>query len=286
MPRLLLKPRKKRLRKKSTSTNDLGQKEIVEHKNDLNYRENNPYLKKVVKLKSTINNWDKFFSASADETRMNDWIRLEVLGEPLAKKFAWAIPDEKAIKVLANFSPLIEIGCGKAYWSYLLKKRGVDIISCDRSISPKAWTEVHIKGPKDLKTPELQNRNLFLCYPDEDYSLGSKCLKYFTGEYIVHVGETIHTGTLSAGLQAPWGRTSGSDFQVQLSESFHCLLRMRLPCFPFSNDYLSVWKRSRVVSGDESTEGEEATGGDMWRDVPVDERLPDAVAPCLGHLFT
>lgn len=49
----------------------------------------NEYLEEILELKKTIEHWDNLFSESADETRMNDWLRIEVLGEPLMKKFAW-----------------------------------------------------------------------------------------------------------------------------------------------------------------------------------------------------
>jgi hypothetical protein len=49
----------------------------------------NEYLEEVLELKSTIEHWDNLFSEAADETRMSDWLRIEVLGEPLMRKFAW-----------------------------------------------------------------------------------------------------------------------------------------------------------------------------------------------------
>ena len=58
------------------------------------------------------------------------------------KKYSWAIPNEKSIKVLSNFSPLIELGCGKGYWSRLLQNKGIDITPVN-NIKPKnPWTEV------------------------------------------------------------------------------------------------------------------------------------------------
>lgn len=44
--------------------------------------------------------------------RIPQMIRVEVLGQPLSEKYAWAIPNEAALQVLSHFSPLIEIGCG------------------------------------------------------------------------------------------------------------------------------------------------------------------------------
>jgi hypothetical protein len=48
---------------------------------------------------------------------------------------------------------------------------------------------------KFLKNKECKGRNLFLCYPDEAEPVGIKCLEYFKGEYIVHVGELMATGS-------------------------------------------------------------------------------------------
>jgi hypothetical protein len=133
-----------------------------------------------------------------------------VLGEPLLQKFAWAIPDEKALRILQQFSPIIEMGAGRGYWSHLLQQQGVDITpydihpfpppsaSSDGGIEEEeekniAWTTVRKGDPSIL----LQNNNskknkkkkdraesassssspaLFLCYPDEGSSVGIECL--------------------------------------------------------------------------------------------------------------
>ena len=167
-----------------------------------------------------------------------------------------------------------------------------------------------MKGPDCLDQPSMNGRNLFLCYPDEAESLGVRCLEKFRGMFLIHIGEMIHGGTLSGALQSPWGRTTAADFQVKLAEDFHCLLRAEIPRFPFSYDQLSVWKRSRRVSGNEECVGREqdqrsishaavqAKDGrgalvddnseedaDMWVDIPEEERLPDVAAPCLRHLL-
>ena len=105
----------------------------------------NSYLSKILQLKATIPEWESFFgneiysetkdsddSNQAARVRACNWVRLEVLGEPLCKKYAWAIPDERALHILARFSPLIELGAGRGYWARLLRDRGVDIIAFDK----------------------------------------------------------------------------------------------------------------------------------------------------------
>lgn len=77
---------------------------------------NNNFLKKVNALKKTIPDWDNFFAESANETREDQWVRLDVLASPLTDKYAWAIPDDRALNILQAYQPLVEIGCGKGYW--------------------------------------------------------------------------------------------------------------------------------------------------------------------------
>jgi hypothetical protein len=68
----------------------------------------NPYLDAVKRLKKSLVNWDDFFKS--DNYDASDWARLDVLGLPLCSKYSWAIPDERSLKILLEFSPLIEIG--------------------------------------------------------------------------------------------------------------------------------------------------------------------------------
>ncbi|KAJ1415374.1 hypothetical protein B484DRAFT_160361 [Ochromonadaceae sp. CCMP2298] len=126
--------------------------------------------------------------------------------------------------------------------------------------------------------------------------LSTRCLEAFEGEYIVHVGELVTTGTLSGGDQAPFGRSTGAEFSVALASTFHCLLCAFLPRMPYSNDCITVWKRTDFVPGrsvllgeeEEGEEGGEGEGGedDMWACIPTHERLPqDIAAPCMEHLL-
>lgn len=262
----------------------------------------NAYLKNFLKLKKTIGCWDRFFTVPEEE-RIENWVRLEVLGNALCEKYSWAVPDSRALRILKRFSPLIEIGAGKGYISKLLQDGGVDIIPFDREVDENsAWTKVQIGGPKQLSKQCAKGRNLFLCYPDEDSSMADPCLKNFTGDYVVHIGELISTGGLSS-PQAPWGRTSSADFQVSLMTDYHCVLVAEMPAFPFSRDCISVWKRTEFVRGKESI-AKELDGGagtnddddnsevgseeedDAWASILPSERLPvTRAAPDFQYLL-
>lgn len=233
--------------------NTLGKKK----KKNLHQSNNNEnkYLNQLEKLKQTIPNWNDVYCVESEQSRIEQLIRVEVLGKPLCDKYAWAVPDPKSLRILTEFSPLIEIGSGKAYWANLLSKPpfNADIVCFDKYSIEKPWTTVYQGGPEVLKISKIaKGRNLFLCYPDENESMAVECIQYYQGEYIIHVGELIVTGGTLSQIQSPWGRTSTSEFQVLLMEQFHCVLITEIPTFPFSSDHISVWKRTKTVYGKES----------------------------------
>jgi len=252
----------------------------------------NPYLAKIRKLKATIPEWDEFFTNGDDETRTSNWIRLEVVGQRLLERYAWAIPDTRALKILKHYSPLIEIGAGRGYWSRLLSEMDVNVVAFDRTVYDRRWFDVQLGGPDVLSRSVADGRSLFLCYPDESNNLGLKCLKHFRGEVVVHVGELVTTGTLSGYPQAPFGRTTSSEFTVELLESFHCVLSASIPRFPFSKDCITVWKRTRFVEGRKDEQSPlvarciAGPDSNWWVSIPVDERLSEErAAPSTQHLL-
>ena len=248
----------------------------------------NPLLDKQTEFLNSLtkSERDAFFSNKhVDPTRRGDlWMTQADLGEDLVNRYAWATPDERALRIIKHFSPIIEIGCGRGYWCSLMKKAGIDVVGYDINpdsggkIPSRAQTTrdgpspptdsdsdsflVRTGGPDILEKAENLGRTLFLCYPDEEeyvdnhkvdnddvdraMSLGAACLDSFRGEHIIHIGE-LYPDSLSM-EQAPWGRSSSPEFQQRLAAEYHCLLRARLPSWLHVRDTLSVWKRSETTT--------------------------------------
>eukprot|EP01050_Picozoa_sp_SAG11_P037163 SAG11_NODE_14522_length_609_cov_0.849020_1_plen_107_part_10 len=105
-----------------------------------------------------------------DETR-GDLFELE--DEDAQERYAWAIPDERALTICAHFAPLVEVGCGAGYWARLLRDRGVPITALDRDVGSamraagepgaRAWTCVECGGPEQLREPRHKAATLLLC---------------------------------------------------------------------------------------------------------------------------
>lgn len=103
----------------------------------------NPYLQEVRDLQKTIPNWNNIFSKEADESRIEQFIRLRIIGGSLSDKYSWAVPDKRSLNILKNFAPLVEIGSGLGYWAKLLQSEGVDVLPYDCEVdSDKSWTLV------------------------------------------------------------------------------------------------------------------------------------------------
>ncbi len=102
----------------------------------------NEYLTEVNELEATLPHWAALFSAKAEASRAEEWVRLSVIGGAISDKYAWSIPNEKALSIIANFGPIVEIAAGKGYWGRMLQEYGVDIVCFDKHVSKGAWTRV------------------------------------------------------------------------------------------------------------------------------------------------
>jgi hypothetical protein len=166
---------------------------MIEEEEEVNGLDN-PYYSICLKYCDLLSGEVSFFADSLAK-RSRQWNKIDKVFGKLCSHYAWAVPDERALNILQQFSPIIEIGAGKGYWAKLLRNRGVDIIAYDKFVNTsKCWTNIVRGGPETLISPVHVKRNLFLCYPDEDESISIYCLENFRGEYIVHVGETIFSG--------------------------------------------------------------------------------------------
>lgn len=262
------------------------------------------------------------------ERRAEIWMDQAEIGEGLINKYAWATPTTECLNIFKEFSPIVELGSGSnAYWTkYMKQAKKIDVVAYDMNVREggkirsneekrkkskpsKDSSEVLVRkgGPEVLDLSELQNHTLFLCYPDEEdgsledenpfeeqendrpLSFGWQCLDKYTGTYVIHVGELAVLGDATLNMeQAPWGRSSSSEFQQRLASEFHCIAKIPLPNWLHVRDSISVWKRSEICQmafvGDEEEDDEEEII--EYRHIPPEELLPTRViAPCMEHLL-
>jgi hypothetical protein len=110
--------------------------------------------------------------------------------------YAWAVPNEDALKVIAYHSPrgVVEIGAGGGYWAMLLRERGVDVVAYDPDPigtdewhSGRQWSEVR-KGDHTAVV-DHPDRTLLLCWPSYAKAWTHQVVELFKGDTIIYVGE-------------------------------------------------------------------------------------------------
>jgi hypothetical protein len=153
------------------------------------------------------------------------------LRKELVAKYAWAIPNEEALRTIAKHSPLLEIGGGSGYWAHLLEQMGADIVTYDSGGLPytQYWKQPE-KG--DASTVERHpNRTLFLCWPPYQNSMGYDALCLYRGEILLYVGEERE------------GCTGDQKFHAYLEEHFELVKTVQIPQWAGIHDALFVMKR-------------------------------------------
>jgi hypothetical protein len=160
----------------------------------------------------------RLLDPTLDEERRGDLFEAE--DEEAQEKYAWAIPDERALRACAMFSPLVEMGAGAGYWARLLRDMGCEVhpFDCDVGDAARAagvpaqpWTVVEKGGVEQLaRYPEA---TLLILYPDDlggrreeegdrsDCDDGSEfldggvlsvtALEQYKGDTVIHVGEWV-----------------------------------------------------------------------------------------------
>ena len=254
---------------------------------------NELYNKWKANRSSLPSDFGKLLDPEIDENHRGDLFEAE--DESAMEKYAWAIPDERALRICEHFGPLVEMGAGAGYWARLLRERGVAITAYDKDVGEdckaagvcaKPFTKIDKGGPEMLSL--FPNATLLMIYPDDyeqtdDLTLSMASLQNYHGDTVIHVGEWLgSTLTLSMEGQEtpdnvyPWGRSTSPDFQIVMEASFHRVLQVPLPNWGSVRNLLTVWKRTTSV----------VLEGDRYAYIPEEERLEMTLAsPLTQHLL-
>ncbi|KAL1508271.1 hypothetical protein AB1Y20_004386 [Prymnesium parvum] len=155
--------------------------------------------------------------------------------------YAFAVPSEEALQVLAAHAPLVEMGCGTGYWSALLRQRGVKVTAFDSAPPGKeakneyhgdcpSFLRVEQGGPASLDHARFAKATLLLCYPPPAKKMAALATHKFRGDTLVHIGEWA-------------GDTGDTSFEVALAQGWALKQRLPLPNWADTAEDLTVWVR-------------------------------------------
>jgi len=121
----------------------------------------------------------------------------------LREEYAYSAPSPKLLQLIADHSPLIEMGAGNGYLASLLRAMGADIVALDAfpveeghnwffntsifglpTKKGSSWTAV-VKG-NAANLEEYSDRVLLLCWPPKN-AMATDSLTHFRGRHIILV---------------------------------------------------------------------------------------------------
>lgn len=145
------------------------------------------------------------------------------------QRYAWAVPDENAIEVLAALSPIVEVGAGTGYWAKLLTQAGADVLAYDdlswQGLKHGSWFSVAQGGPEIAAAHP--DRALLLCWPPYNTPMACQALHRYAGATLAYVGE------------GQGGCNADDRFFVQLERR----RRVAIPQWRGIHDMLTIYKR-------------------------------------------
>lgn len=148
--------------------------------------------------------------------------------------FSWGIPNKRAIRAIANLSPIVEIGAGTGYWAHLIKKIGGHVTAYDdsswRDMAIGVWHKV-LRGSASAVKKHPTAKCLLLVWSPRDTRLAYNSLKHFKGKYVAYVGEGLG------------GCVADDKFHELLASEWELKQRINLQHWNTAKDSLIIYQR-------------------------------------------
>ena len=157
----------------------------------------------------------------------------------LAQQYAYVVPSDTALAMLAGLGPLVEIGAGTGYWAHRLRSIGVDIVALDQApvdgertnryhLHEAPWT--YVEQGDQTALSGYADRGLFLCWPPLFSSLGD-CLTYYRGDTVAYIGDGGYRTTRLDRLDEAFTKVATAPVRA-------------LDPYPGVPPQLTIWKRT------------------------------------------
>lgn len=154
------------------------------------------------------------------------------------KFYSWAVPNQEALECIAEFGPILEVGAGTGYWAHMLEKLDVDVVAVDRHpphpSSQNAFGHVtrftQVRRGNSRSPLKYPGRTLMLCWPPYRRNLAYDALTYYSGEYLIFIGEQN-------------GCTGNWRFFEELDTNWKHVRYQSIPQWPGMCDGLSIYRR-------------------------------------------
>lgn len=164
----------------------------------------------------------------------------------IRKKYGYALLSNEDIRMIAEYSPIVEIGAGTGYLAHMLSQAGAEIDAYDISIPEENeyqftsdfYYPVEVIDSVEFRDPE--DRTLLISWPCYDRDWAYHYLKEFLdcgGEYLIYIGED------------KCGCTATDSFFDLMNESTALIETVEIDHFYFVHDKLYIM-RNNDTKGD------------------------------------
>lgn len=199
----------------------------------------NPYLDAFVAR------FPEWASASNSLTPQSEW---RDLWDQWRWKYSHAIPTLAIIKRIVGLGqPVVEIGAGSGYWSWLLERAGGSVTAYDSFIflngtderpplwdrkKYEPWLKVIKGGPDSLR--DHPEHTLLLCWPDHEpgIRMDAEAAEKHSGTWLIYVGEV-----------GPSRRTGSDEFFTRLASHYVLEDTMEIPRWPGHHDAALFYRK-------------------------------------------
>lgn len=154
-------------------------------------------------------------------------------------KYGYSIPTEKAIKRVAMFAPICDLGAGKGYWSLMLRRTGIEVEAYDLNPIKEGHNPYYNKEEevfftiKKCDTDFIPSKNytLFLSWPPYNNPMATDYIKKYKGDYVIYIGESYG------------GCTGDDELFSLLGSQWYTEEIIYIPQIPGMRDYLTIYSR-------------------------------------------
>lgn len=142
--------------------------------------------------------------------------------------FGWAVPTAEAIAAIAALKqPIADLGAGRGYWAWLLRRAGVEVAAFEPSSYTFRWAETTRRKPDGWR----HRYALLFVWPSYEDPWSGKLLAKYKGDTVIHVGE------------GNGGCTGNKRFHALLERHYEEAETVEIPQWWGIHDYLSIWRR-------------------------------------------
>jgi len=142
-----------------------------------------------------MNKYQKKFNKLSDEQTFKgqQWFGKR---KQLVEEYSWAVPNEEALRYLAEFDELIEVGAGNGYWAKCIEECGGNVVATDIDPPEDTWVDVEQASVSDLY---LTGESVLSVWPPLQNDMSTRLVEAEPA-HIVYVGETRGGCTASEGF--------------------------------------------------------------------------------------